>query len=529
MVLLNGVKYACDRCIRGHRVSSCTHTDKPLTMIKPKGRPSSQCSHCREQRKIKNSHSSCSCGKKGKPPGTHLPSWLCHNNSHCMCSGEDKKPVVKRKTDVTPPTSAEPVSSAASIAENPPTNGNAPSGSSLSHFNSHLSTPPMGNFAPMIMENNYLCKDLPVLYESTQDLLDFIIEQDVNGHSRAPVSEVPSLHDDAHGNWSLDSLSPLHEVGMNGVAFPEMGIAGLSLSNAELKAMENMFSLFPLVGSGSFENEHLQLLPPPDSGVEFGLHEPKEASSGKSRVSRAQLLNSALGASYLAPEHQYPGVHSPTMHNHSNHTYAHAQTQETSVDGTAAQKLTAHVQSPSLGSPGVALLQHLHHNLTSSSSFHNGFPAGYPAANMPQVYPIRGSSSFTLGSSTANLRRPESIFSLGSASSDTSKQNLLETSQMTQHAFPKASSFAAFPPLLLSGNNSIDDFHFPSHNTLAPAFNDAQLVTNLRGEEKTNSASFCAGHAPPISLEPMLLLRGALPLFRSYSHLHNPSVKEHSP
>ncbi|RKP30063.1 copper-fist-domain-containing protein, partial [Metschnikowia bicuspidata] len=61
MVLLNGVKYACDRCIRGHRVSSCTHTDKPLTMIKPKGRPASQCSHCREQRKIKNSHSSCSC------------------------------------------------------------------------------------------------------------------------------------------------------------------------------------------------------------------------------------------------------------------------------------------------------------------------------------------------------------------------------------------------------------------------------------------------------------------------------------
>lgn len=65
MVLINGVKYACERCIRGHRVTTCTHTDQPLTMIKPKGRPASQCLHCREQRKLKNLHINCNCKTKG--------------------------------------------------------------------------------------------------------------------------------------------------------------------------------------------------------------------------------------------------------------------------------------------------------------------------------------------------------------------------------------------------------------------------------------------------------------------------------
>lgn len=86
MVLINGVKYACERCIRGHRVTTCTHTDQPLTMIKPKGRPASQCQHCRDQRKNKNLHVSCTCGKKGKSPGMHLALCACHKNTHCTCS-----------------------------------------------------------------------------------------------------------------------------------------------------------------------------------------------------------------------------------------------------------------------------------------------------------------------------------------------------------------------------------------------------------------------------------------------------------
>lgn len=82
MVLVDGVKYACQACIKGHRSSKCTHTDRELTEIKSaylsllpfdladlicrvhsteKGRPTSQCNHCRELRKTRSVHGKCDC------------------------------------------------------------------------------------------------------------------------------------------------------------------------------------------------------------------------------------------------------------------------------------------------------------------------------------------------------------------------------------------------------------------------------------------------------------------------------------
>lgn len=51
MVLINDKKFACATCIKGHRVSGCTHTDRPLFEVKKKGRPATQCHFCREKRK----------------------------------------------------------------------------------------------------------------------------------------------------------------------------------------------------------------------------------------------------------------------------------------------------------------------------------------------------------------------------------------------------------------------------------------------------------------------------------------------
>ncbi|WVW85477.1 hypothetical protein I302_107515 [Kwoniella bestiolae CBS 10118] len=64
MVLINEKKYACEKCIKGHRVSGCTHTDRPLYEIKKKGRPSTQCSCCKDRRKVAGSsvHNKCICG-----------------------------------------------------------------------------------------------------------------------------------------------------------------------------------------------------------------------------------------------------------------------------------------------------------------------------------------------------------------------------------------------------------------------------------------------------------------------------------
>ncbi|KIP06609.1 hypothetical protein PHLGIDRAFT_451232 [Phlebiopsis gigantea 11061_1 CR5-6] len=69
MLLINDKKYACESCIKGHRSSSCAHSDRPLFEVKKKGRPASQCEKCRELRKTKRVHSRCECSteKESKP------------------------------------------------------------------------------------------------------------------------------------------------------------------------------------------------------------------------------------------------------------------------------------------------------------------------------------------------------------------------------------------------------------------------------------------------------------------------------
>ncbi|EJU01664.1 hypothetical protein DACRYDRAFT_36073, partial [Dacryopinax primogenitus] len=48
-------------CIKGHRSSTCGHTDRPLFEIKRKGRPQTQCEHCRRLRKTRQVHVRCDC------------------------------------------------------------------------------------------------------------------------------------------------------------------------------------------------------------------------------------------------------------------------------------------------------------------------------------------------------------------------------------------------------------------------------------------------------------------------------------
>ncbi|KAA1474459.1 hypothetical protein DENSPDRAFT_931674 [Dentipellis sp. KUC8613] len=67
-VLIDDKKYACEACIKGHRSSSCKHNDRPLFEIKKKGRPVTQCDHCRELRKTKQVHVKCMCDAKEKAP-----------------------------------------------------------------------------------------------------------------------------------------------------------------------------------------------------------------------------------------------------------------------------------------------------------------------------------------------------------------------------------------------------------------------------------------------------------------------------
>ena len=89
MIYVNGLKYAwyasfslafhslpiadhSEACMKGHRSSSCSHTDRPLFEIKRKGRPVTQCEHCRQLRKTKQVHVKCNCEGSTEGGGKEL-------------------------------------------------------------------------------------------------------------------------------------------------------------------------------------------------------------------------------------------------------------------------------------------------------------------------------------------------------------------------------------------------------------------------------------------------------------------------
>ncbi|KAI1101266.1 hypothetical protein F4804DRAFT_347785 [Jackrogersella minutella] len=92
-MLIDGEKYACEACVRGHRVSNCQHADRQLQHINKKGRPVSQCQHCRAMRKSRSSHIKCDCGEKThkcahlkQTVDGHKDSCCCNHGGRCTCS-----------------------------------------------------------------------------------------------------------------------------------------------------------------------------------------------------------------------------------------------------------------------------------------------------------------------------------------------------------------------------------------------------------------------------------------------------------
>ncbi|UKZ67390.1 uncharacterized protein TrAtP1_008551 [Trichoderma atroviride] len=99
-MLIDGEKYACEACVRGHRVSNCQHANRPLQHINKKGRPISQCAHCRSMRKSRSAHIKCDCGEKTskcihlQPPAEgHVETCCCNHGGRCTCAGKTDVPL----------------------------------------------------------------------------------------------------------------------------------------------------------------------------------------------------------------------------------------------------------------------------------------------------------------------------------------------------------------------------------------------------------------------------------------------------
>lgn len=315
MVFINGVKYACERCIRGHRVTTCTHTDQPLTMIKPKGRPATQCHHCREQRKSKNLHTQCTCGKKGRTLGAHAVLCVCHKTSHCTCSqlgnrkqDPRKKWLKKSASDMSIPTVEGNMSR---ITSTP-----ARISSSSDQF-------VLDDMILPVEEGNGLFEMFDsskehangngenMLYSAGPSSTSLNASNLTNGNSlfkgpdnknfvAAPNSVSSSNLTEQEG--STMSLTPEEQTkpinstptDLRGNAFPSN--SNLTREHAAFSSVENMFPLFPLVGTFSFEdskNQPLSMIPADlKSKIEYHNNDTNLKSH----------LNRSVGATFNPPK-----------------------------------------------------------------------------------------------------------------------------------------------------------------------------------------------------------------------------------
>lgn len=116
MILVDGDKYACVQCIRGHRSSTCKHTLRPLVQVRGRGRPSSNAGHriavteselvltkeqvtlqsdldnkketgsCCADKEVKKERNGSCCVKK--PVEKPKKSCSCKGSTACKCQGE---------------------------------------------------------------------------------------------------------------------------------------------------------------------------------------------------------------------------------------------------------------------------------------------------------------------------------------------------------------------------------------------------------------------------------------------------------
>lgn len=131
-MIVSGAKHACATCIRGHRSSSCTHADRPLFEIRKKGRPVSQCPHCRDLRKIKSCHTKCECGETPAEQ-SKTSKCKCHSGQACSCAGP-----VQVYQYIPPVQSNSSSTSQSNSNSDGPLTPNANSASMLHTFQSHV-------------------------------------------------------------------------------------------------------------------------------------------------------------------------------------------------------------------------------------------------------------------------------------------------------------------------------------------------------------------------------------------------------
>lgn len=281
MVVINGVKYACDRCIRGHRVTTCSHMDQPLTMIKPKGRPTSQCQHCRELRRNKQLHIQCACGKKGKSGGLSAPLCVCHKNHACNCYASHRQNMKKNKNKV-----------------EEGNNEHIESGPHQQDMGLKQYLPKDASFEDIIAHPEPGCGLFDFLYPDSLDFKAQVLENDNYQDNKDVLSQYSS----DTGSNSIRSMGDMTSATKkdidNSMNYNESISGARNPVNQEVNdyVAENQFPLFPLVGTYSFDNSKDRPLTPIPQEYKAKIERSLSANQRESETEqKKEIINKTIG------------------------------------------------------------------------------------------------------------------------------------------------------------------------------------------------------------------------------------------
>ncbi|KAI5970884.1 CUP2 [Candida margitis] len=283
-------------------------------MIKPKGRPASQCHHCRDNRKHKSIHVTCTCGKKNKLSRSssstsinsstiHVTDCACHKTSHCTCSGSSSAGASSKKNketdsakmrallegDIVKRSNSLPTRQTSIRKTSPGEIGTSSSSRADTHLQDQMDygfiRPNETQLSNPELSDNFVIEDILMPFETKKGLFDLFNKQDDQegssfggaGNSRDDISQQFSEPQyNQQGILQEENDSPTSRVKQEdtseraSVFSPE----GSDPSPAGFEVVDHMFPLFPLIGGPSFDNENKPLSGLPTNTKKPVPHQP---------------------------------------------------------------------------------------------------------------------------------------------------------------------------------------------------------------------------------------------------------------
>ncbi|KAL4780274.1 hypothetical protein BJX76DRAFT_338415 [Aspergillus varians] len=464
-MLIDGEKWACEACVRGHRVSSCHHNDRPLTHINKKGRPVSQCPHCRGLRKSRTTHTKCECGDKKShkndldPHAAEKRDLKQDSHSRCGCiHGQRCTCALKKEThlDTVPETGVPPPAAPLSELPRKPQLTSTKSESTLTVFRD-------GHHKPAHKHNDMAHKcGLPYT-----------------------IPRSHTIHGSDTSRRSMDHLplsQPSH-MGESVISQPKDRPQGIYGFHRRVKSEHGSPENAPVAPSGDVPTS----VPPLDLSSLFSHSQPMEEPNGggvPAPIPMSMPKTSldpidTTGLSYTLPFSPFPATNASPVS--GLHFQDPCQDQFFTSQDNDLAFCSAGLNAPPVDWSSVPLSSAMPTTSTQPPSY-----ASFDYSSMGQGIPAPSSSG-----DISELEEFAPLPHLGSAGNDPHDLNSVsEGSDIDQFRISSASSFISLPQAqMLSSNNldsiTIDDFLKSTNESTAAL--EQQLQVSMGIEPKALS------------------------------------------